>query len=86
MKVLYVILAFFTIQSAMGEIVQPNEQSMDEDLNFKLVEEQGKQRQIASDDESKKEVTTDSTSDSSSERDVASETDKQDNKIQYWTY
>ena len=82
MKRLFAILVLLFCQVTMAEIVQPSDQALDEDLNFRLVEENSKNRQIASDKEEKNDEQTDS----EGERDVASDQDDQSNKIQYWKY
>lgn len=73
-------LAFFT-QISSAEIVQPNEQALDEDLNFRLVDEQVKKRQIASDKDSE-----DLDKEGDEERDIASDEEPSSSKIKYWKY
>ena len=45
---LTVFILMFLVNIASAEVVQPNEQALDEDLNFKLEESEVQKRNIAS--------------------------------------
>ncbi len=81
MKLSLILVTLMFAFPTLGQIVNPSEQTLNEDLNFKLVEEEEKNRQIASDKNDKDEKDSEE-----SERDIASEADEQSNKIQYWKY
>ncbi len=80
MKILTLISMFVFAPFAIAQIAQPNEQALDDDLNFKHSEDQEeRKRKVASDK-------IDDEKDSDQERDVASDKDDQNSKIQYWKY
>ena len=85
MKIFIMMATIFFANQAFSEIVQPNDQALDEDLNFRLVEDRSKQRQIASDKESEQKKESDNET-PDSERDIASDGEKESNKVQYWSY
>jgi hypothetical protein len=77
--VLMTLLVSFA-QVSFAQIMQPSEQALDDDLNFRHSEEQ---------QERKRKVASDKTLDSEQsdqDREVASEGESDDSKIQYWKY
>lgn len=89
MKVLLaMILLSFMAGPSMARIVQHDDQSIDDDLNFKLDQKKKSEREVASDTGSS--VTDEDNSekdDSDTERDVASDADDgNDSQIKYWKY
>jgi hypothetical protein len=80
-NLLLIFSLFFFSQTLMAEVAQPDERALDEDLNFKLVDNEEKKRKIASDKENEE-----NKEESDQERDVASDQETQDSKVQYWKY
>lgn len=76
MKNIILLTALFIIsQYAMGEIVQPSEEMLDSDLNFKHSEEKKFDREHGQQE--------------STQRDVASDKEKKqalEEKVQFWEY
>ena len=73
---LFVLL--FSITSNANEVVQPTDEALNKDLNYRLDEQtSNKNRNVASDE---------NVSDNDKEREVASDQEDQDNKIQFWSY
>lgn len=77
MKTLIIILLSLTVQVSFGQVVEPSEDLLNQDLNYKQTEETEAQDRDVASDETK--------SDSDESREVASEEDQND-KIQYWKY
>ena len=78
-KLFFLVLTFLISFGALAKIQQAGEESLSDDLNFKLEETTESEREVASDEES------DSQSEDS-ERDVASENEDLSAPIQYWKY
>jgi len=68
--------------SVTGKVKQANEESLNDDLNFRLDQPSDREREVASDDQAESQ----NSDDSESERDVASENENLDAPIQYWKY
>ncbi len=86
MKILLAMILFsFMAGSTMARIVQHDDQSIDDDLNFKLDSKKKSERELASDDQDSKDEVDGESEDS--ERDVASDGDENsDSTIKYWKY
>lgn len=74
--ILVSLLASFT-QLSFGQIAQPSEQALDDDLNFKHSEDQEERKRI---------VASDKEEPSDQDREVASDEEVQGSKVQYWKY
>ena len=77
MKTLFIIFLGLVTQICFGQVVEPSEELLNQDLSYKQADEaEGQDREVASDE---------AKSDSDESREVASEEDQND-KIQYWKY
>jgi hypothetical protein len=87
MKILLAMILFsFMAGSSMARIVQHDDQSIDDDLSFKLDEKNKSEREVAS-DPANTEVEDLDKDETDSEREVASEgDDSNDSNIKYWKY
>jgi len=68
--------------SAFSKVKQPSEDSLDNDLNYRLDQSSDHEREVASDNE-ESDVEKNS---QDSEREVASENEELEAPIQYWKY
>lgn len=77
MKAFWIIILSVTTQVCLGQVVEPNDELLNQDLSYKQAEEvETQEREVAS-DKTKNE--------SDESREVASEAEQND-KIQYWKY
>jgi|TARA_Y100001936_G_C15520628_1_gene382620 hypothetical protein len=79
MKALIILSLLFCTSISYAKIQQPSEESIAKDLGFGLTSEKSSTRSIASDKKS------DKTKDDQ-KRDVASEPEQSQPKVEYWSY
>lgn len=79
-KLFFLTLSLLVSTGAFAKIQQVSEDSLADDLNFKLEESSDSERQVASDEDENEKESEDS------ERDVASENEDLSAPIKYWKY
>jgi hypothetical protein len=80
------LIAILASSALYAEVINSNEQSLADDLGFKLSDDNVSKRKIASDRDEKNTTKTNDSEEVDQQRDIASEVNQQEQKVQFWKY